>query len=387
MKRSVSARTPKAKQKRIPVAQPTLEAFAAYTPLFKESIKSGMLSNSKHVRLFEKKTAEYLGVKHCVAVSSCSSGLMLVLKGLGLTGEVILPSFTFSASGHPLLWNNLTPVFADIDPHTYTIDPASVEKLITKKTSAILATHVFGVMCDVKKLEKLARTYKLKLIFDAAHAFGSETGGVRAGNFGDAEVFSCSPIKILTAAEGGIVATNNDALARFVRLGRNYGDDGTNNTVFAGLSARMSEFHAAIGLRSFAKLAANLKNRRSRAERLIEGFKKIEPKMQFQAVPAHTSTTRYILSAYIDPGLLGYTRDQLFDFFASRNIATRKYFYPPLHRQDTYRAFAPKNAALPVTENVAHRVLSLPLYSHISKEDLDRIIGTFREFTNSLPRH
>jgi dTDP-4-amino-4,6-dideoxygalactose transaminase len=200
-------------KKIIPITKPTLRPYASYAPFFKASIESGMLTTNKNVREFEKRTARYLGVKHCVAVSTCTSGLMLVMKGLGLKGEVILPSFTFSASGHPLMWSGLTPVFAEIKKGTYELDPKSVEKLITKKTSAILATHVFGVPCDIEPLKKLAKKHNLKLIFDAAHAFGSSYKGVKVGNFGDAEVFSCSPTKVLTTGEGGIVATNNAAFA------------------------------------------------------------------------------------------------------------------------------------------------------------------------------
>lgn len=369
----------------IHITRPTLEASDAYAPLFKKSLESGQLTMGKNVREFEERAAKYLGVKHCVAVSSCTSGLMLVLKGLGLKGEVILPSFTFAASGHPILWNNLTPVFADIDPQTYTLDPVSTEKQITRKTSAILATHVFGAVCDVKGLQKLARKHKLKLIFDAAHAFGSSAGGVRVGNFGDAEVFSLSPIKPLTAAEGGLVATNNAALADFVRLGRNYGDDGTNNMLFAGLSARMSEFHAAIGLRSLAKLPQNLKSRRAKAAYLRDALLAIEPRLRFQSITKGTETSCYILSVYIDPAL-GYTRDDLHDFFAKEGIGSRKYFYPPLHAQPPYKPFAPKKGALPATELVTHNVLALPMYSHIAKADLDRVVGAFRRFNEIMSK-
>ncbi len=375
------------KNKPIPITRPTLEAYTAYAPLFKESIESGRLTLGKHTQAFEKKTAQYTGAKHCVALSSCTSGLMLTLKGLGITGEVIIPSFTFSASGHAVLWNNLTPVFADIDPKTYTLDPRSVEKRITKRTSAILATHPFGVVCDVKKLEALAKKHNLKLIFDAAHAFGSTVGKKHVGAFGDAEVFSCSPIKLLTTAEGGIVATNNDALAEFVRRGRNYGDDGSNSTEFAGLSARMSEFHAAIGLRSFAKLAKNLKDRRSKAAYLIERLKKIEPRLVFQTIPQGSTTTYYILSVLINPKVLGYTRDELHNYLKGENIATRKYFFPPLHTQPPYKKYAPRGYTLPVTEYVANNILALPLYSHITKADMDRVVGAFRKFKDTITTH
>jgi dTDP-4-amino-4,6-dideoxygalactose transaminase len=245
---------------------------------------------------------------------------------------------------------------------------------------------VFGVPADVKKLQALARKHNVKLIFDAAHAFGAKVGKTRVGNFGDAEVFSCSPIKLLTTAEGGIVATNNKKLADFVRLGRNYGDDGTNNTLFVGLSARMSEFHAAIGLRSLAKLDSNLSNRLSRARSLMSRITKVEPGVQFQTIPSGTTTTYYILSAYIDPHRVGFTRDQVHDFFAKRGISTRKYFFPPLHKQTAYKHLAKKTKPLPITDDVAARVLSLPLYSHLAKKDLDRIVSTFEEFVNSRTR-
>ncbi len=368
-----------ASKKTVPITRPTLEPFAAYAPLFKKTVQSGMLTTAGHVREFEARTAKYLGVKYCVATSSCTAGLMLVCKGLGLTGEVIVPSFTFSASALPLIWNNLTPIFADINPDTYAVDPKQVEKLITKKTSAILATHVFGIPANVAKLSALARRHKLKLIFDAAHAFGSTLGGKKVGAFGDAEVFSCSPTKVLTTGEGGIVATNNKSLAEFVRKGRNYGDDGSNDILFSGLSARMPELSAAIGLRSLQKLPVNLKRRRAAARRLTAHILKIEPRLRFQTVPKGVETTYKDLSVYIDPKVLGYTRDHLHDFFASRGIMTRKYFYPPLHRMRAYKHHH-RGRALPVTERVASNVLSLPMYAHLTKGDMNRIIKTFKEF-------
>lgn len=370
-----------AAKKTVPITRPTLEPFSAYAPLFRKTIESGMLTTAAHVREFEQRAAQYLGVKYCVATSSCTAGLMLVCKGLGLTGEVIVPSFTFSASALPLVWNNLTPVFADIDPETYTLDPKEAEKRITKKTSAILVTHVFGIPAHVKALQALARKHKLKLIFDAAHAFGSSLNGVKVGNFGDAEVFSCSPTKVLTTGEGGIVATNNAELAEFVRKGRNYGDDGSNDILFTGLSARMPELNAAIGLRSLAKLSTNLKRRRAAARQLTAAFMKIEPRLRFQAVPKGVETTYKDLSVRIDPGVLGYTRDDLYDFFASQGIMTRKYFYPPLHTMRAYKSYHVSDRALPVTDRIASSVLSLPLYSHLAKGDIQRIIKAFKDFS------
>lgn len=368
------------KKRMIPITRPTLEPFSAYAPLFKEPLRTGVLTQGAHVREFEERTARYLGVKYCVAVSSCTAGLMLVLKGLGVKGEVIMPSFTFAASGHPVLWNNLVPVFADVDKDTFTLDPRSTEAHITKKTGAILATHVYGALCDVDGLQKLARKHKLKLVFDAAHAFGSSKGKYRAGSFGDAEVFSLSPIKLLTAAEGGLVATNDPKLAEFVRMGRNYGDDGTNTMHFAGLSARMSEFHAAIALRSLHKLPQNLKMRQEKAHYLMSALRKIEPRLGFQAIPKGTKSTYYICVVRINAEALGYTRDDLHDFLAQQGIGSRKYFYPPLHAQPAYKGFSPRGP-LPATERITNEVLALPMFSHITKKELDRVIAAFKEFT------
>lgn len=373
----------KKKDEPIRVNRPTLEPFSAYAPLFKNSIESGILTTGTYCAEFEKRAAAYLGVTYCVAVSSCTAGLMLVLKGLGLKGEVIMPSFTYMATGHPILWNGLTPVFAEVDPRTYTLDPASVERLITKKTSAIIATHVYGVPCDVKKLQRIARRRGLRLVYDAAHAFGSSVDGVRVGNFGDAEVFSLSPVKVLTAAEGGIVATNNKALADVVRLGRNYGDDGSGDAPFAGLSARFSELHAAIGLRSLDAFEKNLKRRRAKAAYLTAGLQKIEPRLIFQAVPKGIETTDYNFVVRLDPNVLGYTRDALKEFLERKGIATRKYFYPALHQQRAYKKYKPR-IPLPVTEHIADTALALPMYSHITNRDLDRVLGAFREFTSTL---
>ncbi len=368
-----------APKKTISITRPTLESHGAYAPLFKKTIRSGMLTTSSHVREFERRTARYLGVKYCVATSSCTAGLMLVFKHLNLRGEVIMPSFTFLASGLPVLWNNLTPVFADIDPETYCLDPEAVRKLINKKTSAILATHVFGAPAEVRKLQALAHKHKLKLIFDAAHAFGSSHHGRAVGGFGHAEVFSLSPTKVLTAGEGGLVATNDKLLAAFVRAGRHYGDTGDNGIEHAGLSARMPELSAAVGLRSLGKLSANLKSRRGAAAYLIKGLTKAEPKLRFQKIPSGAQTTFKDLSVYVDRKVLGFTRDELHDYFTKHGVMTRKYFFPPLHKMRAYKHA--RKGGLAVTERVASNVLSLPMYSHLTKGDMNRIIKTFKDFT------
>lgn len=365
----------------IPITKPTLSKFKKYTPKFKGIIESGILTNGPNVKKLEEKICEYIGCKYCVAVSSCTSGLMLVLKGLKLKGEVILPSFTFSASGHVILWNNLTPVFADIKEDNYEIDPVSIEKLITPKTSAMLATHIFGNPCNVSALEKVAKKHHLKLIFDAAHALGSKRGSKKVGVFGDAEVFSCSPTKLLTTGEGGLIATNNKELADFCRIGRNYGDDGSYDTKFNGLNARMSEFHAVVGLESLKNLDKAVNSRNKMAEYYKAGLTAIDPNLSFQKIMPGDVTTYKDFSVLIDPKRSDYHRDELHDFLAAKNIVSKKYFYPPLHQQQTYRnANCRRDKNLSVTDAVSGNILSLPLFSHISRKEVDEVLKAIKKF-------
>ena len=367
----------------IPITKPTLSKYKKYAPRFKEVIESGVITNGKYVKLFEDKVSKYLGVKHCVAVSSCTSGLMLVLKGLAVRGEVILPSFTFSASGHAVLWNNLKPVFADIKKDTYEINPVSIEKVITPQTGAILATQIFGNPCNVAALRKICNKHNLKLIFDAAHAFGSELKGKKVGAFGDAEVFSLSPTKVLTAAEGGLIATNNKTLAEFCRIGRNYGDDGSYNTKFNGLNARMSEFHAIIGLESLENIDKNLKARRIAVNYFKDKLLRIDKNIEFQTINKNGESTFKDFSLFIDPAKTGYNRDQLHDYLLTNGIIAKKYFYPPLHLQKTYSKFHVNKGQLVNTNGVANNVLSLPLFSHISKKEVNFIAETIKKFYDS----
>src|SRR5579863_7059764 len=233
---------------RLRFIKPTLPPLERIMSLYRPGFSEGLVTNSGIVARFEAAVCERLGVAHCVAVSSCTSGLMLVMKALGLSGEVIVPSFTFFATGQAVVWNGLQPVFADCGPQTWTIDPADVERKITERTSAIVAVHLYGNPAPGAELESIAQRYGLKLLFDAAHAFGSQYCGRPVGQLGDAEVFSLSPTKLLVAGEGGLVCTDDATLAHLVRAGRNYGDLGAYDPMLLGLNARMTEFNAAMGV-------------------------------------------------------------------------------------------------------------------------------------------
>ena len=187
----------------IPLARPGVPDPSAVAHDVERILKSGVLTNGPYVRESRTRAAEYLGVRECVAVASCTAGLMLLLRASGLTGDVVIPSFTFAATAHAVAWNGLRPVFADVDPSTLTLSPDAVRRAMGVRTSAILATHIFGTPCEVEELEEVAARDGIRLFFDAAHAFGSLRRGTPVGRFGDGEVFSLSPTKVLVAGEGG----------------------------------------------------------------------------------------------------------------------------------------------------------------------------------------
>src|SRR5438093_1590971 len=211
--------------RKTPIVHPLLPNFTALANGVKSILGSGMVTKGQYLHAFEAAVAQHLGVKHAVAVSSCTTGLMLTYQGLDLTGDVVVPSFTFMATVSSLVWAGLRPVFADVDLGTTNLDPAAAEAAITPRTSAIVAVHNFGNPADIDALQALADRHSLRLIFDAAHGFGALYQGVPVGPQGDVNVYSLSPTKLLIAGEGGIVATNNNDLAEKIRIGREYGND------------------------------------------------------------------------------------------------------------------------------------------------------------------
>jgi dTDP-4-amino-4,6-dideoxygalactose transaminase len=350
----------------VPLVRPTLPPFddelvRDVAGLF----ESGILTKGERLREFEGRMATHLGVRHAVGVASCTLGLLLTYHGLALKGEVIVPSFTFMATVHPLLWLGVEPVFADIDPETWNVDPSAVEAAITGRTSAVVAVHNFGNPAPVAELEDVARRHGLRLVFDAAHGAGSLYRGVPVGGFGDAEVLSLSPTKLLVAGEGGIVATNDDDLAEHVRLGREYGNPGDYGSTFAGLNARMPEFNALLGNRSLDILEESARRRNRLAAAFRERLGHL-PGLTFQRIHPQDRCSYKDFSLLIDETEFGLSRDDLSTALRAENIDTRKYHHPPVHTHRSYRPLYPRwRDALPVTDVVACRSLSLPIWSHM----------------------
>ena len=368
---------------RFPFMRPTLPDLKEVLEDYQSAYESGLLTNAGLVARLEGAVAERLGVKHCVAVSSCTSGLMLALRALGLSGEVIVPSFTFFATGHAILWNGLKPVFANSEMDTWNVSPADVERQITDKTSAILAVHLYGNPCDIPALEGLARRHGLKLIFDAAHAFGSAYRGRPIGSFGDAEVFSLSPTKLLVAGEGGLVATNDAKLAAAVRAMRNYGDTGAYNPEWLGLNARMTEFNAALALRGLPLIEAKVRRRNAIAHSYTEILSAM-PGVRFQKTDSRDTNTYKDYSIHITPESVGMTRDVLANALLHQNIETKKYFYPPLHQQSLYSTFYDRaRNDLSQTEHLAGGILSLPIYESLPDETVIAVAETLKRIVHS----
>ena len=334
---------------------------------------TSVITNASLVNQLEAAVAERLQVKYCVAVSSCTSGLMMVLRALGLTGEIIIPSFTFFATGHAALWNGLRPVFADCNPDTWNVDPADVERKITKSTSAILVVHLYGNPANVDALERLASRHGLKLIFDAAHGFGSQYRGRPVGQFGDAEVFSLSPTKLLVAGEGGLVTTNDLTLARAIRGMRNYGDLGAYDPDWLGMNARMSEFNAALALAGLPHVGAKV-DRRNRIAELYANLLAPLPGLLFQKVLPEDLSTYKDFSIHVTPEIFGMTRDALAQALLTERIETKKYFYPPLHKQKLYVSFhKPDRDKLTHTDHITDGVLSLPIYESLPDSTVELV--------------
>lgn len=333
----------------------------------------------------EERIAARLGVRHCITVCNATVGLEVTARALALTGEVIVPSFTFIASAHALEWLGITPIFCDIDENTHNLDPARVEELITSNTSAILGVHVWGRSCDVEALSEIASRRHLKLIFDAAHAFDCAHAGSMIGNFGDAEIFSFHATKFFNTFEGGAITTNDDELAEKIRLMINFGFAGYDKVVSVGTNAKMNEVSAAMGLTSLEALAgfvsANQENYLRYKQRLadIPGLAVIEYD------PADRPNYQYLVVEVYEKDA-GLSRDEICRALWMENVFARRYFYPGCHQTEPYRSRTyPPVLPLPVTERITRQVLSLPTGTAVTSETVDEVCALIRLLIQHAP--
>jgi len=357
----------------INVTKTNLPKIETYIKYLKKIWKTKWLTNDgPFLQLLEKKLARYLKVENLLLVSSGTSALQLSLKALKLKGEIITTPFTFVATTNIILWEKLMPVFADIDPETFNIDPHDVEKKITRKTSAILAVHVYGNPCYINELKKIADKYHLKLIYDAAHAFGVEYNYQSILNAGDISTLSFHATKIFNTIEGGAIVVKNKKIFEELKLLRNFGIKSEGKVILPGINAKMNEFQAAMGLCNLENTDKNIRSRK----KLYEYYKKelIDIKnIKFQKIIA--SKYNYIYM----PICLGgkKERDKIYSELIKNEIKPRKYFFPLTTNFDYFKnkkINLTKKYNLKNASNIANRVLCLPLYPELKIKIVNKII-------------
>ena len=330
------------------------------------------------VQEFERQIAEAVGVRHCVAMCNATIALEIAIRALELRGEVIVPAYTFIATAHSLQWQEITPVFADMDPATHNIDPRSIERLITPRTTGIVGVHVWGRPCDIDGIETLARKHQLKVLYDAAHALGCSYRGKKIGGFGACEVFSFHATKFINSFEGGAVVTNDDALAARMRLMRNFGFAGYDNVIYVGTNGKMTEICAAMGLTSLESMTQIVELNRRNYEAYQEGLAAAPEVSLVSYNEADDPNYQYIV-VEVDPDRAGLTRDDLVAALHAENVLARKYFWPGCHRMEPYRSLQPSAAShLPETEKLAERIMLLPTGQAVSQADILKICSIIR---------
>ena len=319
----------------------------------------------------ERRIAEMLGVRHCIALCNATVALDIAARALGLEGEVIVPSFTFVATAHALEWQRITPVFCDVDPRTHNIDPAHVESLVGPRTTGIVGVHVWGRPCDVDALASVAERHGLALMFDAAHAFACSHRGRMIGGFGAVEVLSFHATKFLNSFEGGAITTNDDALAERIRLMQNFGFAGYDDVVDVGTNGKMHEASAAMGLTSLESadefIEVNRRNHAAYARALAD-----LPGVRLAMYDESERCNYQYVVIEVDQDEAGLDRDTLHAVLQAEGVLARRYFHPGVHRMEPYRSRRP-DLRLPETERLTARVLSLPSGTAVTPDTIERV--------------
>lgn len=362
------------------VTRPLLPPLAALQPRLEEVWQARWLTNDgeQHGRLTAA-IGKYLDVPQVSLFNNGTIALLAALRALNVSGEVITTPFTFPATPHAISWNGGTPVFADIDPDRLTIDPARVEAAITPRTTAILAVHVYGIPCDVEGLQQVASRHGLKLIYDAAHAFGTRINGVGIGNFGDTSMFSFHATKLFHSAEGGALTCARPELKVAFDHLKNFGILGQEAVAEIGINGKMNELQAALGLSVLEIVPEELRRRQAIIRRYRERLEGVSG-LTIMTEPAGVESSCQYFVVRIDERAFGCSRDTLYDRFKHYNVFARKYFHPLCSDYDCYRQL-PSSAAsgLPVANAAVRQVLCMPLYGTLPLEAVDTICDMMME--------
>ncbi len=343
-----------------------------------EVLRSGMLTQGEKVKNFEEEFSEYLGVGHSIAVSNGTVALDLALKGLGLEpgDEVISPAFTFIATANTVLYQGSVPVFADVDPRTFNIDPDDLSEKITPRTRAVIGVHLYGQPFDAKAVCQICEDHNIALVEDCAQAHGAMMGGRMAGSFGTG-CFSFYPTKNMTTGEGGMITTNDDALADRMRLLRNHGDTGKYNHISIGYNYRMTNIQGAIGSGQLKRLEGFIAKRIENADTLNKTIK-----IDGLTVPFRTADVRHVYNQYVlrVEDDFPVSREKLMEYLNANGIATAVHYPKAVYEQPIYQKLGYGRDRCPVSEDVSRRVMSLPVHPSLSASDLQHIAQTINCF-------
>lgn len=362
-------------EKQITVTSPLLPDLEEFNALLKEIWDSKWVTNngSFHKQL-ERELAEYLKVPYISLFTNGTLPLLTALQALHITGEVITTPYSFVATTHSIWWNGCKPVFVDIDPATGNIDPDAIEAAITNKTTAIMPVHVYGKPCDTKRIQEIADKYGLKVIYDAAHAFGVEVNGESILNAGDMSTLSFHATKVYNTLEGGALVMHDEATKKRVDYLKNFGFAGETEVVAPGINSKVDEVRAAYGILNLRQVDAAIEARHQVAIKYREALRPVEGITFMDDMPGVKHNYSYF-PLFVDAEKYGMTRDELYEKMKAHNVLGRRYFYPLISTFTTYKGYEsanPKN--LPKAHKMADSVICLPMHHELSAEDIDRVL-------------
>lgn len=364
--------------KQILVTRSSMPVLEEYVEEIKDMWDTHWLTNMgpKH-RELQSRLKDYLGVENIELLTNGHMALELTLQAFDLQGEVITTPFTFASTTHAIVRNGLAPVFCDVDPTTYTMDPQKIERLVTDRTCAIMPVHVYGNICNVEEIERIANKHGLRVIYDAAHAFGETYKDRGIGSYGDASCFSFHATKVFNSIEGGAVCYRDKRLGDVLYELKNFGIHGPEEVSAVGANAKMNEFCAAMGLCNLRHVDDEIEKRKKVAERYCEHLEGVEG-LQLNVVQKGVKSNYAYFPVVFEEKQFGASREEVFDKLAENGIGARKYFYP---LTNTFSAFHGKYDVreTPVALHISKRVLTLPLYADLSMDDVDRICGIILE--------
>jgi len=366
-------------EKPIYVTQPSLPPLEEFTTLLKQIWESKVLTNNGPFhQQFEKELADYLGVKYISVFSNGTLALITALQALRITGEVITTPFSFVATTHSLWWNNIKPVFADIEPDYFNLDPDKVEAAITPQTTAIMPVHVYGNPCKLERFQQIAETYGLKLIYDAAHAFGVKVNGNSVLNYGDLSILSFHATKVFNTIEGGAIISPDEQTKKRIDYLKNFGFANETTVIAPGINAKMNEVQAAYGLLQLKYVDECIEKRKKIASLYSKALQNIDG-IDFLKLSPGVDYVYSYFPILVDKEKYGITRDELYEKLKAHNIYGRRYFYPLISQFPTYRGLSSANPEnLPVATKVAEQVICLPIYPELGINNINKIVSLIR---------